>query len=288
MPELPEVEVVRQSLHKKINKKKVKKVIVRNRNLRFKIPSNFSNILEDQKIIKVGRYSKYLILHLSDKRYCLLHLGMSGTIHLVNQNKKNLITNTSFYSSPTLPKKHNHVEIIFDNFKIVYNDPRRFGFFQIIDDISMLKQKFSNLGPEPFQPEFNTNYITSFLKKKKKNIKNFLLDQKFVAGIGNIYASEILFLSKINPSKKAYLLKKNDCKKIIINSRKVLLEAIRRGGSTIRDFKNTSGKKGDYQKNFRVYEKEGLICKRLKCYGIIKKKTISKRSTFFCDLCQKF
>ncbi len=287
MPELPEVEVVRQSLHKKINKKKVYKVIVRNRNLRFKIPSNFSSILENQKIIKVNRYSKYLIFYLSNKKYCLLHLGMSGTIHLVYKNKKNLITNTSFYSSPTLPKKHNHVEIIFDNFKFIYNDPRRFGFFQIVDNINLLKKKFSHLGPEPFQPEFNINYILSFLKNKKKNIKNFLLDQKFISGIGNIYASEILFLSKINPFKKGYSLKKNECLKVIVNSRKVLLEAIKRGGSTIKDFKNTTGKKGDFQKNFKVYEREGLNCKRFKCYGIIQKKMISKRSTFFCKFCQK-
>ena len=287
MPELPEVEIVRQSLYKKINKKKVNKVIVRNRNLRFKIPANFSSILENQKIIQVRRYSKYLILCLSNDRYCLLQLGMSGTIHLVDLYKKNLITNTSFYNSPTLPKKHNHVELFFNNFKVVYNDPRRFGFFQIIDNIKLLKKKFSYLGPEPFQSEFNTNYIISFFKNKHKNIKNFLLDQKFVSGIGNIYASEILFLSKINPCKKAYLLKRNDCRKIVLNSRKVLQEAIRRGGSSIRDFKNTSGKKGNFQKDFKVYEREALNCKRFECHGIIKKKIISKRSTFFCKICQK-
>ena len=107
MPELPEVEVVRQSLDKKIKQKKVKKVIVRNRNLRFKIPSNFANFLKNLKIIKVDRFSKYLILHLSNYSYCLIHLGMSGTIHTVYDNKKNFLTNTSFYNSPTLPKKHN-------------------------------------------------------------------------------------------------------------------------------------------------------------------------------------
>ena len=117
MPELPEVEIVRQSLNKKIKQKKVKKVIVRNRNLRSKIPSNFEKLLIGHRIIKVKRYSKYLILCLSNASYCLLHLGMSGTIHIVNDNKKNLVTNTSFYSLPTLPKKHNHVEIIFNKLK---------------------------------------------------------------------------------------------------------------------------------------------------------------------------
>jgi len=287
MPELPEVEVVRQSLNKKIKQKKVKKVIVRNRNLRFEIPPNFEKFLENQKIIKVGRFSKYLIFYFLNDCYCLLHLGMSGTVHLVNMNEGNLFTNTSFYKSPILPKKHNHVEIIFNNLRLIYNDPRRFGFFQIIESSSLLKKRFSHLGPEPFQSKFNLNYVFSFFKGKKKNIKNFLLDQNFVSGIGNIYASEILFLSKINPNKKALLLKKKNCNKIITYSKKILLEAIKKGGSSIRDFKNISGNKGNYQKIFKVYEREGLNCKRLRCKGIIKKKIISNRSTFFCNICQK-
>ena len=168
MPELPEVEVVRQTLHKKIKQKKVKKVIIRNRNLRFKIPLNFTSLLKNQKIIKVGRFSKYLILYLSNKSYCLLHLGMSGTIHLVYNSEKNFLTNTSFYNSLTLPKKHNHVEIIFDNLKIVYNDPRRFGFFQIIQNYTLLKKRFAHLGPEPFEINFNLDYVTSYFKGKKK------------------------------------------------------------------------------------------------------------------------
>ena len=287
MPELPEVEIVRQSLDKKIKQKKVKKVIVRNRNLRFKIPLNFSIFLKNQKIIKVDRYSKYLILHLSNKSFCLLHLGMSGTIHVVFNNKKNLITNTSFYNSPILPNKHNHVEIIFENFRLIYNDPRRFGFFQIINDSIQLKKRFAHLGPEPFNLKFDIKYILSHLKGKKKNIKNFLLDQKFVSGIGNIYASEILFLSKINPNKKANLLKKKDCKKIMIYSKKVLMNAIKKGGSTIKDFKSISGKKGNFQKTFKVYDRAGLNCKRFDCMGIVQKKIITMRSTFFCNICQK-
>ncbi len=287
MPELPEVEVVRQSLNKKIKQKKVKKVIVRNRNLRFTIPFNFENFLKGKKIVKIDRFSKYLIFCLSNKSYCLLHLGMSGTVHLVLNNKRNLITNSSFYSSPILPKKHNHVEIIFESLKIVYNDPRRFGFFEIISNFNLLKKRFSHLGPEPFEVEFNLDYVFSFFKNKKKNIKNFLLDQNFVSGIGNIYASEILFLTKINPNMQVSLLKKNICRRIITNSKKVLLDAINKGGSSIRDFKNISGKTGNFQKNFKVYEREGLNCKRLNCRGIIKKKIISNRSTFFCNTCQK-
>ena len=287
MPELPEVEVVRQSLDKKIRQKKVKKVIVRNRNLRFKVPLNLTKFLKNQKIIKVDRYSKYLILHLSNNTYCLIHLGMSGTIHIEYKKKKNFVTNTSFYSSPIIPKKHNHIEIIFDKLKIIYNDPRRFGFFQIIQNVNLLKRRFEHLGPEPFQSKFNLNYVSSFLKGKNKRIKSFMLDQSFISGIGNIYASEILFFCKINPNKKARLLKKKDHQKIIIYSKKVLYSAIKKGGSSIRDFKSISGKIGTFQKNFKVYEREGQKCKRQECSGTIKKNFLSNRSTFFCNTCQK-
>ena len=287
MPELPEVEIVRQSLNKKIQQKKVKKVIIRNKNLRLKIPSNFNTYFLNKKIIKVGRFSKYLIIYLPKDNYCLIHLGMSGTIHIVKNKSANKFTNTSFYNSPFLPKKHNHVELIFENFKIIYNDPRRFGFFQLIKNNADLVKRFSHLGPEPFDKNFNLNYVCDFFKDKNKDIKNFLLDQKFVSGIGNIYASEILFLSKINPFKKVKLLSKKECQKIIINSRKILLKAISKGGSSIRDFKDTSGSKGGFQNEFKVYQQEGLRCKNIGCSDFIRKKIISNRSTFFCDSCQK-
>ena len=287
MPELPEVEIVRESLNKKIRQKKVENVIVRNRKLRFKIPLNFEKFLRYQKILEVSRFSKYLIFRLSNKSFCLLHLGMSGTIHLLYSRKKNLVTNTSFYSSPILPKKHNHVEIIFKNLRLVNNDPRRFGFFQILKYENSLKKRFLSLGPEPFDRKFNKKYIYSSLRNKEKNIKNFLLDQNFVSGIGNIYANEILFLSKIRPTQKGATLNEKDCKKIAKNSQKVLRDAIDKGGSSIRDFKNTLGKKGNFQKKFNVYGRNGLNCKRLRCQGIIKKKVISNRSTFYCSNCQK-
>ena len=131
------------------------------------------------------------------------------------------------------------------------------------------------------------DYIYNFFKRRDRNIKSLLLDQKFVSGIGNIYASEILYLCKINPKKKAYLLKKNDCNKIIINSKKVLLNAIKKGGSSIKNFQNTFGEQGNFQKYFKVYGREKTSCKRHKCSGIIIKKFISNRSTFFCNICQK-
>ena len=287
MPELPEVEIIRQSLNKKIKQKQVKNVIIRNRNLRFKLPINFSSFFLKKKIIKVERFSKYLIIYLPESNFCLIHLGMSGTIHIVKNKKINKITNTSFYQSPFLPRKHNHIEIIFDSFRVIYNDPRRFGFFQLIKDTEQLEKRFNHLGPEPFSLKFNIEYVRSFLRGKNKNIKNFLLDQKFVSGIGNIYASETLFLSKINPFRKASSLTKEECKKIIFNSKKILLKAIRKGGSSIRDFKDTSGSKGEFQKDFKVYQQEGKKCKSLGCTHLIKKKIIGNRSTFFCVSCQK-
>ncbi len=286
MPELPEVEIVRQSLDKKIKQKRVKKVIIRNRNLRFLIPNNFKSYIKNKKIIKVDRFSKYLIIHFLEGDYCLVHLGMSGTIHIVDKFNLSKFTNTSFYHSPILPKKHNHVELEFDNFKVIYNDPRRFGFFQLIENRNALKQRFKNLGPEPFDKKFNLNYLLGFFKYKNKDIKSFLLDQRFVSGIGNIYASEILFSSKIDPFKKAKLLKRNECKKIILNSKKILYKAIIKGGSSIRNFQDISGALGGYQKEFKVYQQEGNGCKTVGCLGIIKKKIISNRSTFFCDSCQ--
>ncbi len=124
------------------------------------------------------------------------------------------------------------------------------------------------------------------LKKKNRSIKDLLIDQKFVSGLGNIYANEILYLSKINPKKKIRFLKKNECYKIIINSKKVLKNAIKKGGSSIMNFKNTEGKRGNFQNIFKVYQREGLACKRYSCKGVIQKKLISNRSTFFCNSCQ--
>ena len=287
MPELPEVEIVKQSLAKKIQQKKIKKVIITNRNLRFKIPLEFEELLQNKIIKKVTRFSKYLILNFSDSSFCLIHLGMSGTIHLIKKNKLNKFTNVSFYNSPNLPKKHNHVEIQFQDLKVIYNDPRRFGFFKFIENKEALIERFNHLGPEPFFKNFDLRYLMKYFLNKKKDIKSFLIDQKFVSGIGNIYASEILFLSKINPTTYAMKLSKEECKKIITFSKNVLNNAIQKGGSSIRDFKNTSGKSGNFQKEFKVYQRENLNCIRNKCTGKIKKIFISNRSTFFCNTCQK-
>ncbi|WP_440908794.1 bifunctional DNA-formamidopyrimidine glycosylase/DNA-(apurinic or apyrimidinic site) lyase [Candidatus Pelagibacter sp.] len=286
MPELPEVEVVRQSLAKNVTGKKIKKILVRNRKLRFFLDSSFEKELKNKLVNKISRFSKYLIIELNNKKFCIVHLGMSGTIHII-KNKEELFTNTSFYNSPNLPKKHNHVEFEFSDLKLIYNDPRRFGFFQIIKNQKKLIDRFKLYGPEPFDKNFNLKYVTDYFKDKKKDIKNYLLDQKFVSGIGNIYASEILYLSKINPLTSVNDLSKSQLKKLIINSKKILLNAIKKGGSTIRDFKNTLGISGKFQKEFKVYGREKLKCRRSNCSGIIVKIVQANRSTFLCKICQK-
>ena len=288
MPELPEVEIVKQSLNKSITGKIIKDILIKNRNLRFKIPKNFEKNILKKKITKVDRFSKHLILKFEDSSNLMIHLGMSGTIHLISKSrKKNSITNTSFYHSPLLPKKHNHVEMKIGKFKLIYNDPRRFGYFSYFKSDEQINNNFKKYGPEPFDPLFNKEYIFNYFKNKKKNIKNFLIDQNFVSGIGNIYASEILFLCKILPSKQVSLLSLNDCQKISHFSKVVLKKAIDKGGSSIRDFKNISGNQGSFQKNFNVYQRENKNCLKYSCKGTIHKKFISNRSSFFCNLCQK-
>ena len=177
--------------------------------------------------------------------------------------------------------------IFFDKLKIIYNDPRRFGFFKIIENNEKLKHFFKNYGPEPFDKKFNLQYLKKSLQNKTKNIKNYLLDQKFVSGIGNIYANEILYFCKINPFKQGKNLNKRDYKNIIFYSKKVLNSAIKKGGSSIQNFTNTQGNKGSFQDNFKVYQREKLNCHRKDCNGKIEKKMISNRSVFYCNKCQK-
>ena len=287
MPELPEVEIVKQSLAKNIKGKKIIKVSVRNRNLRFKVKSSFEHYLKNKYISNISRFSKYLLIELENQSFCIIHLGMSGTIHIVKNKKNYSFSNTSFYSSPNLPKKHNHIEFFFKDLRMIYNDPRRFGFFQLISNKNNLDKKFQNYGPEPFDKKFNLKYVTKYFENKNKCIKNFLIDQGFVSGIGNIYASEILYLSRIHPLKAAKKLNKSQCKELILNSKKILLNAIKKGGSTIRDFKNTRGNTGQFQKEFQVYGRSNLNCKRPGCFGKIYKINQSNRSTFLCKKCQK-
>ena len=163
MPELPEVEIVKQSLDKNIKFQKIKKVVVRNRNLRFKISKDFEFFFTNKKIERISRKSKYLILHLSNNTFCIIHLGMSGTIHLLDKNNSINNTNSSFYNYPNLPLKHNHIEIFLKKCRLIYNDPRRFGFIKIFKNEKALLKFFNNIGPEPLNKKFNVNYIFNYL-----------------------------------------------------------------------------------------------------------------------------
>ena len=178
MPELPEVEIVKQSLDKNIKFQKIKKVVVRNRNLRFKISKDFEVFLTNKKIVQISRKAKYLILYLSNNTFCIIHLGMSGTIHLLDKNNSINNTNSSFYNSPNLPSKHNHIEIFLKKCRLIYNDPRRFGFIKIFKNKKILLKFFNNIGPEPLNKKFNINYIFDYFINKKKKHKKFSFRSK--------------------------------------------------------------------------------------------------------------
>ena len=287
MPELPEVEIVKLSLKKTIKSKKILKVKVNNRNLRFKIQKDFEALLKRRKIIDVNRKAKYLIIILDDNKYLIMHFGMSGTLHLLKKEFDFKNTNLSFYKGQNFPSKHNHIELFFDKFKIVYNDPRRFGFVKFLNSKKELVKYLKNFGMEPLEKKFNIKYLKKVLNNKNKNIKNILLDQKYISGIGNIYANEILFFSKINPNKLGKKINIREMKKLLVFSKKVLRKAIKKGGSTIRDFKNAEGTKGSFQDEFKVYNKDGFRCPNSLCAKFIKKITISNRSSFYCPDCQK-
>ena len=283
MPELPEVEVVTRSLKKTIKNLKIIKITVNNRNLRFKLPKNFESTLKNKIIKNIQRTSKYIIFDFGNNFYTILHLGMSGTLHIPFKRKN---TNLSFYSNPYLPKKHNHIIIHFKKIRLIYNDPRRFGYFKILNNKRNFENYFTRIGPEALDKDFNLLYLTKKIKNRKKNIKNFLLDQKIVSGIGNIYANEILYKSQILPTKSVKKLTSLDLIKIIKFSRLILNNAIKFGGSSIKDFKGISGSKGGFQTKFTVYNRENQKCSKSKCKGIIKKRYISNRSTFICNYCQ--
>ena len=286
MPELPEVEIVKKSLKKNVKDKKILDVIVTNRNLRFKVDKDFEKILKNRKIQNVNRYAKNIILELNGNIYLIIHLGMTGTFHLIRNNiLKN--TNLSFYQSKDLPIKHNHIVLIFKKFRVIYNDPRRFGFFKLLKDKESFKLYLKNIGYEPLDKNFNLKYLKKSILFRKKCIKSILLDQKIISGIGNIYANEILFYSGLNPRKKGLKLKDFELKYLYKYSKLVLKKAILKGGSSIRDFRNTEGAKGSFQDNFKVYNKDDHNCPNKKCNYKIKKINISNRSTFYCENCQK-
>ncbi len=286
MPELPEIEIVKRSLFKMINKAKIVEIKINNKNLRYKISNTFIKHLIGKKILKISRRSKYLIFFFKEK-LLLVHLGMSGKL-LLRRIEDNKTFKTSFYYDLDTLENHNHIYFKFNNgFMLIYNDVRRFGFFKIYNNLNTKRIKFlKKLGPEPLSNEFNEKYFYKFIQNKKKNIKNLLIDQTFIAGIGNIYANEALFMSKIHPLKLCGILNRKEIKSLVYNIKKILKFSISKGGSSIKDFKNSFGKSGSFQQFFHVYGQKGKKCSRISCKGNIKKIAISSRSSFYCNKCQ--
>ncbi|HIM32200.1 MAG TPA: bifunctional DNA-formamidopyrimidine glycosylase/DNA-(apurinic or apyrimidinic site) lyase [Pelagibacteraceae bacterium] len=286
MPELPEIEIVKRSLFKKINGAKIVNVKINNKNLRYKITDELPKKLINEKILKISRRSKYLIFHFKNK-LLLAHLGMSGKFLIIRSKDKKMFK-TSFYYDLDILAKHNHIHFILNNgLELIYNDVRRFGFFKLFENIKLKEITYlKKLGPEPFSVLFCIKYVQKFIKNRKKNIKNLLMDQTFVSGLGNIYVNEALFLSKIHPLRQCSNLERKSIKNLIYNIRKVLKIAINQGGSSIRDFKNVYGKSGNFQQFFNVYGQENKNCSRISCKGKIKKISISNRSSFYCNVCQ--
>ena len=287
MPELPEVEVVKRSLEKKILNLKVKRVKINDFNLRYKVDKYKIALLKGKKIKKIERRSKFLIFEISSNLIMLIHLGMTGKFFFINREKKKF--KTSFYYN--LDKNEKHDRIIFylqNNQKLIYNDVRKFGFIKLYKskeykDISHLK----NLGPEPLSKYWNLKYFQKYILNRNRNIKSILMDQKFISGLGNIYVNEILFLSRIMPNRKIKTLENFEIIKIVKNTKKVLKNSIKMGGSSIKDFSSDNGKMGEFQQRFKVYGRKGEKCSNVDCNGSILKTFITNRATFFCKRCQK-
>jgi|DEB19_MinimDraft_3_1074340.scaffolds.fasta_scaffold22348_2 formamidopyrimidine-DNA glycosylase len=286
MPELPEVEVTRRTLLKFIENKVIKNIKINNPNLRFKIPTNFKKNVIGQKIIKVLRRSKYILIYLKNDYVMIAHLGMSGKFLIKNNYSKDFLKTSYYFNEFSL--KHNHIEFFFsNNLKVIYNDPRRFGFF-LLDKVSKLDlNKFLNkLGPEPLGNDLKKDYLMSKTKATQRSIKTLLMDQHFISGIGNIYANEILFSAKIKPNKISSKLTLVDIDRLRSSIGKVLKRALKLGGSSIKDFKSSVGLKGRFQNEFKVYDRRDLKCLRSGCSGLIARVVSQGRASFFCNECQ--
>lgn len=272
MPELPEVETVRLELLNQLSLPlTLKKIVLRRKDLRNVFNSSLLKTFERQKLQKITRRSKYLLLWFEKGGGILSHLGMTGHWRIETSNFER--------------RKHDHIEMIFNNGQfLIYNDPRRFGFFDGFT-VEAEHPLLRDIGPEPLTQSFTGEVLWENLKSRSGPIKSILMNQAVVAGVGNIYASEVLFKAGVKPSRKASLLKKAECERIVSELKVILQKAIRLGGSSFDDFRHVSGEKGDFQNHFLVYDQAGKSCQ--KCGHKIRKKVFSGRSTYWCENCQK-
>ena len=289
MPELPEVEVVKRSLERNILNLIIKKVKIKDTNLRYKVDKIGLSKLIGKKITKIERRSKFLIFEIGKTYRLLVHLGMTGKFFFTDNKDNKFKTSFYYFLNYIKDQKHDRVIFVLNNKqKLIYNDVRKFGFIKIYSSDSITKsQHLSHLGPEPLEKNWNFSYLKKYVFRRERSIKNILMDQKCVSGLGNIYVNEILFLSRIKPVRQATKLKNFEIEKIIKFSKKILKNSIKLGGSTIKDFSSENGKKGDFQQYFKVYGRENQDCSNIDCNSRIIRTVISNRATFFCKDCQK-
>jgi formamidopyrimidine-DNA glycosylase len=279
MPELPEVETVTRGLIPVMEGQIVDHVVQRRPNLRFPFPDGFVDRMAGRKINQLIRRAKYILGHLDDGQVLLIHLGMSGRMTIHNDPAVDV----------PAPEKHDHVDFVMQSGAVVrFNDPRRFGVITLIEPGEMTDHKMlAGIGPEPLGNAFNAAVLAAGIAKRASPIKTVLLDQKLVAGLGNIYVCEALFRSGIAPDRLAKDLKPGEIDRLYREIRLVLEDAIAAGGSSLKDYRQSNGELGYFQHNFRVYGREGEPCVSEGCDSTLERIVQSGRSTFFCPTCQK-
>jgi formamidopyrimidine-DNA glycosylase len=292
MPELPEVETVRRGLTPAMLGARIDRVELRRADIRFPFPPSFAKRLTGQRIVDVNRRAKYLLFPLDGGETLIAHLGMSGSFRM---EKTAISTPGKFHHERSKDPKHDHVVLTLDNgWVVTYNDPRRFGFMDL-GPTETLEQhpRIRGLGAEPLAPEFDAARLAALFAGSRAPLKSALLDQKRIAGLGNIYVCEALFRARLAPLRPASILANargaptRAAIAISQTIRAVLEEAVEAGGSTLRDHRQATGELGYFQHVFKVYDREGLPCMREGCRGIIKRIPQAGRSTFYCPVCQR-
>lgn len=283
MPELPEVETVMRGLSPAMTGAVIAQADVNRPDLRWPFPPDMAARLNGQKVIQLRRRSKYILADLASGESLLIHLGMSGRM-LVSGDPLG-----QFVHTHPAPEKHDHVVLHMDNgARITFNDPRRFGAMDLMETATAADHKLlAVLGPEPLGNDFHETHLIAALKNRMMPIKSALLDQKIVAGLGNIYVCEALYRGRIHPARKAGRISKPRIAALVPIIRQVLAEAIEAGGSSLRDFRQADGELGYFQHNFDVYGREGAPCRTPECDQPIKRIVQSGRSSFYCGTCQR-
>src|SRR5271170_3174366 len=292
MPELPEVETVRRGLMPAMLGARIDKVELRRPDIRFPFPASFANRLTGRRIVDMSRRAKYLLFQLDSGETLIAHLGMSGSFRI--EDAAAVVIPGEFVRERSKDPKHDHVVLTLDSGRVVtYNDPRRFGFMDLAASGALADHpRLSGLGAEPLAPEFDAPFLAKLFDGARTSLKAALLDQKRIAGLGNIYACEALFRSRLAPTRQARILADGRgaptraAAAIAEAIRNVLEEAIEAGGSTLRDHRQTNGEFGYFQHVFKVYDREGLRCVRERCRGIVARTVHLGRSTFYCATCQ--